>query len=195
MIDWRPADADAIADRLAGVLTRSDAVVAMPGGRTPLPILKVLAARDVSGTVWPTDDRIVPPDHPASNVGMLSRALPELNVIPLHEGARAPRFDLVWIGKGADGHVASIFPNAMDELLAGRDVVRTRPEPLPPEAPFERLALTIASLADTDAAILVIAGADKKRVLDAALAGQTDLPISRFVAKLSAPLTIYWNEA
>lgn len=195
MSDWRASDPAAIADHLAGVLARPVAVVAMPGGRTPVPILDVLARRDVSGTVWPTDDRIVPGHHPASNHGMLARALPELNVVALHEGASVPRFDLVWLGMGADGHVASVFPNALDDLVTGLTVRRMRPDPLPPEAPFDRLTLTIEALANTAQAILVISGADKRRVLDAALAGSSDLPISKFVAVLSVPLTIYWSEA
>lgn len=196
MNDWRPADPEDVADRLANVLTRADAVVAVPGGRTPLPIFEALAHRDVRGTVWLVDDRIVPHDHAASNFGLLSRALGDtsLSLVPLEEGASVPRFDLVWLGMGADGHVASIFPNALDALVAGRTVVRTRPDPLPPEAPFERLTLTIEALANTEAAILVITGNDKRRVLEDALAGTRDLPISRYIKALSAPLTVYWSE-
>lgn len=197
MNEWRPADPEDIADRLAGVLTRANAVVAVPGGRTPLPILQALARRDVQGTIWLVDDRIVPHAHPASNFGLLSRALANtgLSLAALDEGASVPRFDLVWLGMGADGHIASIFPNALDSLVMGRAVVRTRTDPLPPEAPFERLTLTIEALADTDQAILVITGRDKRRVLEDALAGTSDLPISRFIEALSAPLTVYWSEA
>lgn len=195
MNDWLPAEPERIADHIARALSAPKAVVAMPGGRTPLPILQVLARRDVSGTVWPTDDRIVPYDHAASNYGMLHRALPKLEIVALLEGETAPRFDLVWIGMGADGHVASIFPNAVDNLVAGRTIRRMRPDPLPPEGPFERLTLTIEALANTTQAILVISGAEKRRVLDAALAGAGDLPISRFIRALSAPLTVYWSEA
>lgn len=194
MNDWLAADPEAVAEHLARVLTRNDAVVAMPGGRTPVPILSALAEWNVSGTVWPTDDRIVPRDHPASNVGLLSRALPELDVVPLNEGLATPCFDLVWLGMGADGHVASIFPNMLDDLMEGK-VARVRPDPLPPEAPFDRLTLTIEALANTAEAILVIAGASKGRLLEAALSGDGDLPISRFIEELSVPLTIYWNEA
>lgn len=195
MSEWRAADPEAIADHLARVLAWAEAIVAMPGGRTPVPILDVLARRDASGSVWPTDDRIVPDHHPASNHGMLARALPKLNVVDLSEGASVPRFDLVWIGMGADGHVASVFPNAMVDLVEGQLVKHMRPDPLPPEAPFDRLTLTIEALANTKQAILVGAGADKKRVLDDALAGRSNLPISRFIDALSVPLTIYWSKA
>lgn len=195
MNDWLPAEPAAIADHLARVLAAAGAIVAMPGGRTPLPILDVLARPDMSGTVWPTDDRIVPHGHPASNYGMLRRALPTLKVVALREGETVPRFDLVWIGMGADGHIASVFPNAVDGLVAGRTVRRMRPDPLPPEAPFDRLTLTIEALANTGQAVLVISGAVKARVLRSALAGDTDLPISRYLAALKAPTTVYWSEA
>jgi len=193
-VEWQSADPETIADRLAHVLGREGAILALPGGRTPIPVYEALAGRGrADGTIWPTDDRIVAHDHPASNYGTLRRSLAGMNVVALHEGARVPHFDLVWIGMGADGHVASIFPNALDGLVTGRDVVRTRPDPLPPEAPFDRLTLTMDSLVDTNEAMLVITGADKRRVFEAALAGDDRLPISRFVAKLSAPLTVYWS--
>ena len=197
MNDWRPADPEVIADRLAAVLTPTDAVIAVPGGRTPQPVFEALARREVQGTVWLVDDRIVPHDHPASNFGLLSRALggSGLALVPLEESESVPRFDLVWLGMGADGHIASIFPNALDALITGRTVLRTRPDPLPTEAPFERLTLTIEALANTQAAILVITGRDKRRVLEEALEGRSDLPISRFIKALSAPLTVYWSEA
>lgn len=195
MSDWRPVDPEAVADHLAQVLNSAQAIVAAPGGKTPLPILEALARRDVSGTVWLVDDRIVPHDHPASNYGLLSRTLAgtELALVALEDGASVPHFDLVWLGMGADGHIASIFPNAMNDLAQGRTVVRTRPDPLPLEAPFDRLTLTLEALADTSEAILVISGEPKRRVLEEALEGLSDLPISRFVARLTAPLTVYWN--
>lgn len=195
-IVWRDADPDAVADHLARVLARAQAIVAMPGGKTPVPILEALARRDVAGIVWLVDDRIVPHDHPASNHGLLARALAGTGLVlaELKEGASVPRFDLVWLGMGADGHVASIFPNALDELTHGRNVMRTRPDPLPPEAPFDRLTLTIEALADTAEAILVITGRDKRHVLEQALEGASDLPISRVMTTLSATLTVYWSE-
>jgi 6-phosphogluconolactonase len=201
-IVWAPhADCGGIADHLAGVITRPGASrLAVPGGSTPIPILRCLGRRDLGrarAALTLTDDRLVPHDHPASNYGLLQRSLAdtELALHPLAPGDRPGRFDLVWIGMGADGHVASIFPNAAAALVDGDAAVRTMPDPLPPEAPFERVTLPMAALLKTDELILVIRGPEKRALLDAAIRQEHDLPIALLLARLSSPLTIYWSEA
>ena len=192
-------DAEAVADRVASVIAQAGAkTLAVPGGRTPVPILKALAARglDWAGAeVWPTDDRVVSADHPASNFGMLRRTFGGTGAMlrPLEPSARPPRFDLVWLGMGEDGHVASVFPNACDAIPVAPAVAEVTPDPLPPEAPFARLTLTLGALADCGAMILVVSGAGKRAVIEDAIAGRSDLPIARLLRILSAPPTIYWT--
>ena len=119
------------------------------------------------------DERCVPPDHADSNYrlaydALLSQVpLPETNIhrVPTEAGDCAeaaadyaqelvtffhlerdalPRFDLVLLGVGDDGHTASLFPGkpALDERQAL--VVATPPGRLPP--PVDRVTLTLPVL-------------------------------------------------
>uniref|UniRef100_UPI00359449A0 6-phosphogluconolactonase n=1 Tax=Blastomonas sp. TaxID=1909299 RepID=UPI00359449A0 len=114
-------------------------------------------------------------------------------LIPLAAGVTPPPFDLVWLGMGGDGHLASLFPNTDPQPDAPLSVKSITPDPLPPEAPFDRLTLTIPALVRAAHIMLVLKGADKKAVLDGALAGAHDLPIARLLRAAQAPVTIFWS--
>lgn len=169
---------------------------AVPGGATPGPIFARLAEQNLdwpSVTLWPTDERIVPANHKASNIRGLMKAFGTTGarLQPLAVGQPVPHFDLVWLGMGADGHVASLFPSMDPDPAAAPAVIRVTPDPLPPEAPFERLTLTFAALADADEVIVVVRGAEKRALLEAAAAGKSDLPIARLLEL--TPITTYWT--
>ena len=146
-------------------------------------------------TITLSDDREVPHDHVASNFGALVRALvgTGATLIPLEAGAVPPRLDLCWVGMGADGHVASIFPNVDLPVDNPPAVVKTLPDPLPPEAPFPRVTLNYAALANGGELILVVRGEEKRAILQRAIAGDSDLPIARLLAAAKGPVTIYWS--
>jgi 6-phosphogluconolactonase len=90
---------------------------------------------------------------------------------------------------GGDGHVASLFPNTDPRADDPRRIVRVTPDPLPPEAPFERLSLTIPALLASDALLFVIRGAEKRALFEAAASGAGlpahDLPVGRLLAAAS----------
>jgi 6-phosphogluconolactonase len=102
-----------------------------------------------------------------------------------------PHFALVWLGMGGDGHVASLFPNTDPRADADRAVIRLTPDPLPPEAPFDRLSLTIPALVDSDAVMFVMRGADKRALFEAAVVGAHDLPVARLLAARQQPVTCF----
>ena len=170
--------------------------ITIPGGSTPFPILADLARLGLDWgriTVWPGDDRIVDEDHPASNVGRIRAALEPLGakVVALAEGAEPPHFAIAWLGMGADGHIASLFPNTdprADDPLRLRKLI---PDPLPPEAPFARLSLTIPALLDSDALVFVARGAEKRAVFEAAVKGDHDLPVARLLVAATQPVTCF----
>lgn len=193
----------AIADWLEDVLlialdqAGTDTVaISLPGGSTPFPILRDLVARPIDWhriAVWPGDDRIVAEDHPASNVGRI-RALLEpagAQIVPLAEGFAPPRFALVWLGMGEDGHIASLFPNTDPQADDPQPVRRLTPDPLPPEAPFDRLTLTIPALLDADRLMFVARGPAKRALFEAASLGANDLPVARLLAARRQPVTCF----
>ncbi|GAB4183070.1 MAG: 6-phosphogluconolactonase [Thalassobaculales bacterium] len=177
MAEAAPALAAAVAGRLAAAITRRGrARLAVPGGSTPAAFLEALAAQPIA---WPrvagclTDERLVPAGHPASNEAMVARTLrqgPGAGIAwqrlddPGFDAATP--FDVIVLGMGGDGHVASIFPG-MPGLLAGPPaVLAARPPGREP-----RLTLNGPVLQQAASLHLLIAGAEKAAVLDAALAG------------------------
>ena len=170
--------------------------ISVPGGSTPFPIMEKLIQADLDWsriTVWPGDDRVVPEDHTASNTGKI-RALFEpvgAHVATLTVMEQVPHFALVWLGMGADGHIASLFPNTDPQADDPAPIRRLTPDPLPPEAPFVRVTLTMPSLLDSDALMFVIRGEDKRAVFDTAARGESDLPVARLLKAAGQKVTCF----
>lgn len=176
---------------------RGPVAITVPGGSTPFPVFELLTNCDLDFArlmIWPGDDRIVAEDHPASNTGRI-RALFEpvgARVVTLTEEEQVPRFTLAWLGMGADGHIASLFPNTDPQANDPQGIRRLTPDPLPPEAPFDRITLTLPSLLASDAIIVTLGGsAEKRAVFDQAAAGRSDLPIARLLSAASQPVTCF----
>lgn len=186
--------ADWLEERLRRALDTTDGTVpiALPGGSTPFPILELLVERDFDWSrvvVDPTDDRVVPEDHPASNAGKLRALFEPLGVevtslVDDEAHGRQPtgNYRVVWLGMGTDGHIASLFPNTDPKVDDTQWLRRITPDPLPPEAPFDRVTLTMPALLHTDELLLVIRGDEKRAIFEAALRGENDLPIARLLA-------------
>lgn len=190
--------AEWVAQRLKAALatTADDIAIAVPGGSTPFPIFDRLAKLSLPWdriAVWAGDDRLVEEDHPASNIGKIRARLEPAGarIVPLAEDAQPPHFALAWLGMGGDGHIASLFPNTNPRADDPRPVRRLTPDPLPPEAPFDRLSLTIPALVDSDEIMFVIRGADKRAIFDAAVKGENDLPVARLLRAARRKVTCF----
>ena len=216
-------NSDALVAHVADALERScrDAVrargaawLALAGGRTPLPIYARLAASAQAGRILaiPTDERCVPHDHPACNLRALREAFsgstvstlaltgddgaPDLSALTAHP----QDFDAVLLGMGADGHFASLFPGAANladglALDSGIDAIATLPDPLPPEAPFARISLSLPRLLRAREIHLVVTGEAKRRVLRQAQqqdAG-SGLPIAALLHARTRSVQIHWS--
>ncbi|HEY7333172.1 MAG TPA: 6-phosphogluconolactonase [Candidatus Limnocylindria bacterium] len=153
------------------------------------------------------DERAVPPNDPESNYNTARLALldylPRLRMEQVHRmpceledldfGARqyeeelrrviggdgVPVFDLIWLGMGADGHTASLFPDsaALDErerLVVANWV---------PSLEAWRMTLTYPVLNAAREAMFVVTGADKADAVARIRAGSDDPPAARVRAR------------
>jgi 6-phosphogluconolactonase len=168
------------------------------------------------------DERCVPPDDNDSNFRMTREAL--LDHVPLHpdqvhriegeldpetaaaryeselrnsfrlEGAESPRFDLIALGMGPDGHTASLFPHteAIHEL--SRLSVANH---VPQQKDSWRVTLTWPVINHASSVFFLIAGTDKASVLNEVLTGPHDperLP-SQLIWPSSGILTLILDKA
>lgn len=84
-------------------------------------------------------------------------------------GEPLPRFAVVLLGVGPDGHVASLFPHRQS---LGVDDAATVVELDSPKPPAQRVSLTLPALCSTEQVWLVVAGDDKSAAVSAALDGR-----------------------
>jgi 6-phosphogluconolactonase len=165
-------------------------------------------------TLWFGDERCVPPADERSNFGMVRDSMldrlpdppPDVRRIAgelgPEDGAAAyerelreafgegiPRFDLVLLGLGPDGHCASLFPGdpALDEHE--RLVVGVARSGLAPWVP--RVTLTLPVLNAALQVLFLVTGADKAEAAAKAFAGGPDpgTPAS-LVAPVGGTLTV-----
>lgn len=163
--------------------------------------------------LWLGDERVVPLDDPASNAGMVRAALHEAAFFPdaILERVRSelgpeqaaadyearlrqhftrdgalPRFDLVLLGLGSDGHTASLFPHAPALREQSTWVTSHKPPPAP-----ARITLTYPVLNNARNVLFLVAGADKSTALQRVFSDQgsvEDVPARGIVPNHGAVL-------
>lgn len=164
--------------------------LALSGGETPRPVYQRLAAELPEPEAWSrveiyfADERCVPPGDPASNYRMARETL--LDLLPsaparvrrmegersdreaaarAYEALLPERLDILVLGLGADGHIASLFPGSPALAETQRRVLAvTTPKPPP-----ERLTITPPVIHAARLTIGLVAGADKAEALARAL--------------------------
>ena len=187
--------ARACAAMLVGIAAGGGHIV-LTGGSTPRAAYDefVTAIRtvgiDVSRCVmWFSDERCVPPEDERSNYAMVRDSLLEpLGDLPRptvhrmrgelgpHEGAEdyerslreasSPEFDLVLLGIGPDGHLASMFPDQESLSERSRLVLGVEQAGLEPYVP--RVTLTFPALVNARQIVFLATGESKAKAVAAA---------------------------
>ena len=140
-------------------------------------------------------ERLVPITDPASNFGAALGALfskvniPARNLYPVNPGRGAAAayekelireagasgaLDLVFLGLGADGHTASLFPGSLGLTEKKRLALAVKaPAGI---KPARRLTLTLKALNRARVLVLLASGPEKKKVFEAAARGDKKIP-------------------
>jgi 6-phosphogluconolactonase len=166
-------------------------VIALTGGNTFLSVYDTLASQELSWqsiVVLFTDERSVPSSSPESNYGNIKKRLidrisisgeqvhpisgtnnPAIEalrytaeiekLIPVNEGV--PTLDLLTLGIGEDGHIASIFPDDIELLESAVYASATR-HPVSAQA---RITLTGTVLLNAALTVLLVTGEHKADAL------------------------------
>jgi 6-phosphogluconolactonase len=152
------------------------------------------------------DERCVPHDDPGSNYHLAHETLVKHVSVPpenvhrvqgelepeiaaqLYElalqdffcGPR-PRFDLVLLGMGEDGHTASLFPGS--PLLAETERLAAPVQASYQDRPAQRVTLTLPALNSARQILFLVAGSAKAQIVQAVMEG----PVGRFPAQRVQP--------
>lgn len=161
-----------------------------------------------SGHFFWADERCVPPDHPESNYRVAedlllrplgaaaenvhrlrgeeppdaaaARARAELEAVPVRDAHGVPVLDLVILGMGEDGHIASLFPENLARDAARPDWVYATTGPKPPP---QRLTLGFPVLAAARRVLLLVSGGGKAATLSASLSGAAATPLAHLFTR------------
>jgi 6-phosphogluconolactonase len=189
VLDDEKEAAAVVADRLARA-AREGSNIVLTGGTTPELAYREAAKREPDwnrASLWWGDERCVPPEHEYSNYGMAKRALldrleraptavhrikgelgKEAAAADYDRELDAETLDLILLGLGADGHVASLFPNA--------PTLQQQEHVLPAEAELEplvdRVTLSVPTLRGGQELLFLITGEKKAEAARRAFRGE-----------------------
>ncbi|WP_374659752.1 6-phosphogluconolactonase [Phenylobacterium sp.] len=215
--DLAQAAAQAVIAALKSALAeRGAASLVGTGGRSPAPVYDLLAqARDVDWArvgVTLSDDRFVPISSPDSNERLVRERLltdaaakavftpistaaenVEAAAEKVEVGVRAlAPYDVMLLGMGEDGHVASLIPGS-PVLDLGMDPAGTRfclgiPAGVG-SPPIARVTMTMPALLQARLILVLISGEKKKHIVE----GGSGLPVHALLDQAKAPVRILWT--
>ena len=206
--------AAAVGELLAEQARHGGAVV-LTGGATPAPAYRLAAeaAPDWSAAeVWWGDERCVPPDDPRSNYRLAKEnLLDRLAEPPRHvhriRGELQPadaageldrelehaELDLLLLGLGPDGHIASLFPQSPQLEVEDR---RATSGPAGLEPWVDRVTMTLPTLRAARRIVVLVTGANKADAVAAAFASPVTREVPASLLRLApVPVEVYADRA
>jgi 6-phosphogluconolactonase len=217
------ADVSALADKLADTVAteigaviadKGHCVLALAGGKTPVPFFRALRARSIEWddvTVTLTDERYVPIDHAESNEAMVRRELlhgraAKIRFAGLYTYAETPEasltkitppnvLDIVVAGMGDDMHTLSWFPGAQGLIPALSTRMGLRLAVVRPGILVPRVTFTAKAVGEAKFIHLLITGVAKKAALEAALIAPSveAAPVKRLFGFRTVAADVYWT--
>ena len=112
-------------------------------------------------------------DIPKCNIHFVNTCLKDINIAKEHYSndiaelfglnfRELPIFDVMFLGIGSDGHVASIFPENGDPLEAAEIVQITESD----KHPYKRVTLTLGAIMNSKNIFVLVKGEAKRKIVD-----------------------------
>ena len=214
-----------IAQRLAAAIqVRGFAVLSVSGGKSPVALFEAMRVIDIDWSrvrITLVDERCVPRNHPDSNALLVQRHLQQdlaakaqlvFMVTSASEPLDTPAAqakaagiallaaspaDVLVLGMGADGHTASLFPEAPNlaealDLRNTQTCVAIELAHPPANAPYARITQTLAQILLARHIVLPLSGTDKLNTLQQAWKQATPtLPISCVLQQTQTPVALW----
>ncbi|HEY2033546.1 MAG TPA: 6-phosphogluconolactonase [Rhizomicrobium sp.] len=212
---------DVVRRLTASAARNGRASLVVPGGTTPGPMFEILAQHEAPWNdidITLTDDRWIETTSDRSNEKLVRTRLLTANAaaarfVPLktaHAHAREAEkeidtavaamhrpFDVIMLGMGTDGHIASLIPGAagLARALDRGDPALVRAlDPVDLATMGERMTLTLRAILDAQWVVFLIRGEEKLRAYKHALSGTDPLeaPARAVLHQRDVPVSVYW---
>jgi 6-phosphogluconolactonase len=121
------------------------------------------------------NDKTLMPDYVDNVESMAKSYVGQIEDLPKSQN-NMPRFDVVWLGLGEDGHTLSLFPG--QDFTTNELVV---PVFYSPKAPKQRISLSLCALKSVDTCLIIASGDAKAEAVKGLMNNDSSLPIVKVV--------------